>query len=46
MIWVGGLNWAPCWGWIWVRGSEARIRIAANIVATPPSLFGMDRKIV
>ena len=27
-------------------GSRARIRIAENMARTPPSLFGMDRRIV
>lgn len=27
-----------------IKGSENKIRIAANIATTPPSLFGIDRK--
>lgn len=30
---------------VWVRGRINRTRIAANIHTTPPSLFGIDRKI-
>lgn len=29
-----------------MNGRENKIRIAANIAATPPSLFGMERRIV
>lgn len=32
--------------WRWRKGSVKRIRIAANIAITPPSLLGIERRMV
>ncbi len=35
----------PRRGWVLINGKVNRIRIAANIATTPPSLLGIDRRI-
>lgn len=45
MIWAGGQKAEDFRFCVWVRGRMNRTKIAANIQTTPPSLFGMDRRI-
>lgn len=43
-IWFSGKNANPRRSLGCVNGRENRIKIAENIAITPPSLFGMDRR--
>lgn len=43
--WLGGKNAVPFMVGRLMRGRANRMRIAANIATTPPSLFGIDRRI-
>lgn len=41
----GGENWYPRCFCLFRWGVRIRIRMAANIASTPPSLLGIERKI-
>lgn len=43
--WLGGTNAVPLIAGRLMMGRAKRIKIAANIAITPPSLFGIDRRI-
>lgn len=46
IIWVGGINAMVFVCWAMEKGKDAGIRMAENIASTPPSLLGIDRKMV
>lgn len=42
--WVTGRNVSPCCFEVWRKGTSISTRIENSKARTPPSLFGIDRK--